>query len=76
MKHLSLESEPSFPTWLLAFQESNVTNPLQTSALVKHFHSCVLAGEEYEENDWDSLIELPPHSSRKKAGGTPASKTE
>lgn len=48
----------------------------QTSPLVKYFHSCLMSGEEYEEKEWDSLMELPPHSSKKSGGPPSQTKTQ
>ena len=76
MLHILSYHSPNSKFAACFLEDASTLKFLQTSALVKHFHSCVLKGEEYEEKDWESLMELPPHSSRKKAGGTPANKTE
>lgn len=52
------------------FSRESVENSFsQTSELVKRFHKCVVEEREYLEKDWDSLMELPPHSSRRRSLG-------
>lgn len=41
---------------------------LQTNELVKRFHDCLKNREEYEEKEWDSLMELPPRGRRQSFG--------
>ena len=49
---------------------------MQINQLVMHFHKCVMEGEEYVEKDWESLMELPPHFSRRNPGSpSPVKKT-
>ena len=54
--------------WLRAGHEHNFL--WQTNELVKKFHQCVIENRDYEEEDWDSLMELPPHSSRRQHSGS------